>query len=179
MKRGVCELSRLSSSAACSTLGQISSLLLFTFAGGVRIARTVRANVVSADVDSLGPSSPYSGGRGRGARGRGQMCRRDGPNNVVPGEKPSRLVWPRQKLPLLQSRRLWSCFVCGCRPKLLRLPHRLKPYPVPEDLWECVCEGEEEEVMHIRPQLTEVYTHCSCGVSVYYSSSYLMNSLSA
>ena len=103
----MCEVSPLSSSAACSTLGQISSLLLFTFAGGVRIARTVRANVVSADVDSLGPSSPYSGGRGRGARGRGQMCRRDGPNNVVPGEKPSRLVRPRQNY------RCYSLVVCG------------------------------------------------------------------
>ena len=72
------------------TLGQISCLLLFTFSGVVRIARTLRANVVSPEVDSLGPSSSYRGRRGCGGRGRGQGSRRDGPNNVVPGEKPSR-----------------------------------------------------------------------------------------
>ena len=71
----------------CRTLGQISCLLLFTFAGGHRIARSLRANVCSPNMDALGPSSEYRGGRDSGGRGSG---RRSIPSNVVPGEKPSR-----------------------------------------------------------------------------------------
>lgn len=72
-----------------SALGRISRLLIFTFAGAVRIARTLTANVGSPDVDSLGPSSVYRGGCEGGGRGRG---RRDGPRNVIPGEKLPRSV---------------------------------------------------------------------------------------
>ena len=72
-------------SSLLSSLGQISSLLLFSFAG-VRIARSLKAVVVSPDLASLGPSSPYCGGRGRG-RGKWQ---RNQFHNLVPGEKPVR-----------------------------------------------------------------------------------------
>ena len=72
---------------SCRILGQISCLLLFSFAGGLRIARSLRASVGSPVMDALGPSSEYRGGRGSGGRGRG---RRGVPSNVVPGEKPSR-----------------------------------------------------------------------------------------
>ena len=65
-------------------LGQISCLLLFLFHGGVKIARSLRADVTNTVVDTLGPSSTYR--KGRGSRWRGA------PHNIVPGEKPLRSV---------------------------------------------------------------------------------------
>ena len=42
------------------------------------------------------------------------------------------------------------------RPKLVRLPHRLKAYAVPEDLAEGVWEGHQRDILNLRPQLTQV-----------------------
>ena len=75
--------------APSRTLGQVSCLLLFTFSDGVRITRSLTATITSSELDSLGPSSAYRGGRGSGRR-----VTRAGHHDVVPGEKPSRSVVP-------------------------------------------------------------------------------------
>ena len=47
-------------------------------------------------------------------------------------------------------------YVCMYRAKLVRLPHRLKAYAVPEDLADGVWEGDERDILDLRPQLTQV-----------------------
>ena len=71
------------------TLGQLSCCLLFSFGGGVKIARQLSVNVINSDIVSLEPSSTYTGGVGRGiGRNRGRQIGLH--SGFIPGEKPSR-----------------------------------------------------------------------------------------
>lgn len=129
----------------CSTLGWLITAAVVKFAS-FKTVSSVRANVVNETVRGLRPHLSYKflnhhhSSTGTSYQDKIRAC-------TLPGQRPNRshlLIFNDSISNLL----LWF------RNRILKLPHRLKKYPVADDLRQCVL--MKEDLTFVRPKISDV-----------------------